>query len=93
MIENISGEEPQIVHFFITVKDSMGHPIQDASVLIRGLGGAGSNITDCLGNTTVFLFVHLEVGVLEGYLDVSVKAPCYTDFSFEDYIKIRKIDG
>ena len=74
----------------VSVCEVDGHPIRNANVIIKGLGGIGSGYTDVNGETTIQISVGLEEGRYEGYLDVSVKAACYETFSQNDMIKIVK---
>jgi len=74
--------------FTVSVSEVDGHPIGNANVIIKGLGGIGSGSTDENGETTIQITVELEEGQYEGYLDVSVKAPCHETFSQNDMIKI-----
>lgn len=90
MVGTISSEEPTEVSFIVFVNDSTGHPVDGASVIVKGLGGAGSNVTDNQGKAEVQITVDIEKGSLEGYLDVIVKTACYNVFSQNDMIKIVK---
>jgi len=72
----------------VYVNSSDGHPIAGANVLIKGLGGAGSGSTDEHGKCVILITVTLESGLHEGYLDLSVKAPCHESFSQDDMVKI-----
>jgi len=74
--------------FTVSVSEVDGHPIGNANVIIKGVGGVGSGSTDENGETTIQITVELEEGQYEGYLDVSVKAPCHETFSQNDMIKI-----
>lgn len=81
---NISAD----FNFTISVSEADGHPIRNANVIIKGLGGIGSGSTDENGEVTIQITVELEDGQYEGYLDVSVKAVCHETFSQNDMIKI-----
>ena len=81
---NISAD----FNFTISVSEAEGHPIRNANVIIKGLGGIGSGSTDENGEVTIQITVELEEGQYEGYLDVSVKAACHETFSQNDMIKI-----
>lgn len=89
MINYISnGSNQASFNIDIYVKDSDGYPIKDALVLIKGLNGINSGYTDLNGKTVVNINVTLQESAYEGYLDISVKAPCYETFSQNDMIKI-----
>jgi len=82
------GNDTAEFNFTISVFGSEGQPIKNANVIIKGLSGIGSSFTDENGITTVQIFVELDKGRFEGYLDVSVKAACHETFSQRDMIKI-----
>ena len=90
LTNTISGDDPFPLNPPITVyvNTSDGHPIAGATVLIKGLNGAGSGSTDENGKSVILITVTLESGLHEGYLDVSVKALCHESFSQDDMIKI-----
>lgn len=90
MIETIPCDNQTPLTFFIFVNDSSGHTVQGASVILIGLGGASSNTTDSSGKTMIDIQCTFEKGMYEGYLDVSVKAPCHETFFYRDLIKIVK---
>ncbi len=85
-VGNVSAD----FNFTFSVIDREGHSIQNANIIIKGLGGIGSGSTDENGEITIQISVELEEGQYEGYLDVSVKAACYDTFSQNDMIKIVK---
>lgn len=91
MLTILAGSEPENVTFTVFVNDTKGHVISGASVIIKGLGGAGSGFSNETGKATIQLQVQLQAGFLEGYLDISVKAGCYNTFEQQDMIKIVKL--
>ena len=82
------GQDSNTFDITIYVNETDGHPIKDANVILKGLGGIGSNSTNKDGKTTIHISVELESGINEGYLDVSVKVPCHETFSHQDMIKV-----
>ena len=82
------GQNSNTFDINIYVNETDGHPIKDANVILKGLGGIGSNSTNKDGKTTIHIAVELENGINEGYLDVSAKVPCHETFSQHDMIKI-----
>jgi len=90
LVASIPSSNSTVVTFIFFVNDSSSHPIQGAVVILKGLGGAGSNITDNQGKTSIQIQVKIPEGSLEGYLDGQVKAVCYNPFSQNDMIKIIK---
>jgi len=83
-----SGSNQETFRINVTVEDKEGYSITDADVLIKGLGDAESNLTDKNGITTIEITPHLKSGVNEGYLDITVKAPCKETFSQNKMIKV-----
>lgn len=90
MVTIIPGSNLENVTFLVTVNDTQGRPLSGASIIIKGLGGAGLGFTDETGNGMVQMQIYLSDGFYEGYLDISVKAPCFTSFEQQDMIKVVK---
>jgi hypothetical protein len=88
MVVILSGNEPENITFIVNITDSNGYPLRDASVIIKGLGGAGSGFSDDNGVALVQLQVQMETGRHEGYLDISVSAPCHEVAELQEMIKI-----
>jgi hypothetical protein len=86
----VQGSEPENVSFFVFVNDSDGFPLSGASVIVKGLGGAGSGVSDNDGKAIVNLEIQLENGTYEGYLDISVRAPCHVPFEYQEIVKVVK---
>jgi hypothetical protein len=91
MITILPGSEPENVTFTVFVNDREGQVISGASVIIKGLGGAGSGVSNETGKATIQLQVQIQDGFFEGYLDISVKAGRYNPFEQQDMIKIVKL--
>jgi len=91
IVNTISGDDPVDLDITVYVNERDGHPIKDANVIIEGLGEIKSGSTDENGKTIIPITVKLENGINEGYLDVSVKAPCHETFSQQDMIKIARV--
>jgi len=88
MVNATDGGNPTEILYHINVTSPEGYPIYGAQVLIKGLSGVVANQTNARGYATVSITVQLEEGVNEGYLDVTVKAPCKETFSQDDLLKI-----
>jgi hypothetical protein len=86
----LPGSEPENVSFAVHVNDTDGHPLSGASVIIKGLGGAGAGFSDKNGQVQIQMQVQLESGLHEGYLDILVQAACYKPFDHRDIIKVVK---
>lgn len=90
MITSLSGEAPENISFIVQVCDIKAHPIQGASIIIKGLGGAGSGFSDMDGKALIHLQVSLDEGLYEGYLDIAVKATCHIPYMQQGMVKIVK---
>lgn len=86
----VQGYDPENVSFIVFVNDSDGFPLSGASVIVKGLGGAGSGFSDNEGKAIVNLEIQLENGTYEGYLDISVRAPCHVPFEHQAIAKVIK---
>jgi hypothetical protein len=90
LITIVPNNTPENVSFIVNVQDADGHPVNGASIIIKGLGGAGAGSTDEQGKATVQIQIQLHEGFYEGYLDILVKAPCHESFEHQDMIKVVK---
>lgn len=90
MMITISGDQAVNATFLVHVNDTKNHPVRDARVILKGLGGAGYGYTDNQGKITLVVQVHLDPGIHEGYLSLSVSAPCHESIEQFDFIKIVK---
>jgi hypothetical protein len=93
MVITLSGDASGNLSFLVNVTEINGYPLRDASVIIDGLGGAGSGFSNDNGTAFVELTVCLESGRREGYLDVSVSAPCHETVALHDMIKIVRSES
>jgi hypothetical protein len=89
-VTTVQGSDPENVSFTVFVNDSDGFPLSGASVIIKGLGGAGSGVSENDGKALVNLEIQLENGTYEGYLDISVRAPCHVPFEYQAIAKVVK---
>lgn len=90
LVASLQSNDPENVTFTVFVNDTDGHPLCGASVIITGLGGAGSGFSDKDGKTIVQTQVQLKDGIYEGYLDIVVKAACHEPFEHQAIIKVVK---
>lgn len=91
-VTTVQGSNPENVSFTVFVNDTDGFPLSGASVIIKGLGGAGSGFSDKNGNVFIRMQVSLENATYEGYLDISVRAPCHVPYEHKDIVKVVKRD-
>jgi hypothetical protein len=89
-ITYLSGDNPQNVTFVVFVNDTDGHPIDNATVVIKGLGGAGGGFSDKNGRVIIQIQVQLDDDIYEGYLDIYVKSVCHVSFEHQDMVKVVK---
>lgn len=90
MITVLSGDDLENISFIVFVNDTKAHPLMGASVIIKGLGGAGSGFSNKDGKAVIQLQVSLEQGLYEGYLDISVKATCHNPYEQQGIVKVVK---
>ncbi len=90
MITVLSGDDLENISLIVFVNDTKAHPLMGASVIIKGLGGAGSGFSDKDGKAVIQLQVSLEQGFYEGYLDISVKATCHNPYEQQGIVKVVK---
>jgi len=90
IMTTLQGSEPENVSFIVFVNDTTGHPLSGAVVIIKGLGGAGSGFSNKTGKAVIQIQVQLKDGIYEGYLDISVKAPCHMPVEHQEMIKVVK---
>jgi len=88
MVNTITTGDSETFFLSVNVTDDEGFPISGANVMIKGLGGAGSNNTDIHGRTTIETTAWLQSGQNEGYLDITVKCGCFETFSQTSMIKV-----
>jgi len=93
MVAFVPGNDSTNLTFTVNVSERGGQPLQGASVIIRGLGGAGAGFTDDFGVAIISLGVHMERGIHEGYLGISVSAPCHELVLYQELIKIVHSDS
>ena len=84
----LSEDGPANVTYIVYVNETDGHSLSGASIIIKGLGGAGTGFSDETGKASILLQVQLENGLHEGYLDICVKAACHETFEHQDVIKV-----
>jgi hypothetical protein len=90
MITTISNDQAANATFLVHVNDTNSHPVRGARVIIKGLGGACYGYTDNQGKINLVVQVHLDPGIHEGYLSLSVSSPCHESCEQSDIIKIVK---
>jgi hypothetical protein len=90
IVTTLSVSEPENISLTVYVNETKGQPLSGASVIIKGLGGAGSGFSDNNGKVQIQLRVQLQRGVYEGYLSISVKAACHEPFEHQDMLKVVK---
>ncbi len=89
MVNKITGDDNyETFDITIEVFDEDGYPIENANIIIKGLGAAVAGNTNNNGIKDLSITPFLETGVYEGYLDLIVKAPCKETFSQTKMIKI-----
>ena len=81
-----------LINLSISVSSTTsGRPIKDAIVIVEGLNGFTSALTDSNGRTNISISITFPRYTREGYLDVTVKSPYYSTFHQEDTIRVIQI--
>ena len=82
------GKNKESFTIFVHVSDKNGFNIQDANIIIKGLGDAEINKTNEKGISKLELTPYLAPGINEGYLDIEIQSSCKESFSQNKLIKI-----
>jgi hypothetical protein len=79
----------------VKVVDINGDPIEGASVIVHGLSGAGSDVTDRYGIAYLSKTnnVNLNSNQNSGYMTLEVSAPGYNTFKNENAIAVVRVDS
>ena len=77
----------------VKVADDKGNPISGASVIIHGLGGAGSDVTNDEGYAFVKNTNSIELNANQdsGYLTMEVSAPGYYTYKNENALAVIRV--
>ncbi|HEY3273287.1 MAG TPA: carboxypeptidase regulatory-like domain-containing protein [Methanocella sp.] len=78
----------------VKVVDAKGDPIEGASVIVHGLSGAGSDITDRYGVAYLSKTnnVNLNSNQNSGYMTLEVSASGYNTYKNENAIAVVRVD-
>lgn len=95
IIGSTIASSPFAIDVMISVADPDGYPVRDANVVLRGLGGVATNITDdngrCLLSTDTTSGgspVSLGPNQNEGTMDLSISTDGFYDFEKTDAVMI-----
>ena len=77
----------------VMVADDKGNPVSGASVIIHGLGGAGSDVTNDEGKAFVKNTNSIELNPNQdsGYLTMEVSAPGYYTYKNENALAVIRV--
>lgn len=91
VVHTLSGGSSSMTVFLdVYVRDSDGHPVKGANIIVNGLGGVGQNFTNGRGYANVSLDVSIHSSSSEGYLDVKVKSGCFNDKILDNAVKVTR---
>jgi hypothetical protein len=78
----------------VKVADDKGNPISGASVIIHGMGGAGSDVTNDEGSAFVDNTNSIELNANQdsGYLTMEVTASGYYTYKNENALAVIRVD-
>lgn len=88
------GSENKTWSCSVLVTDDKGNPVSGASVVIHGLGGAGSDVTNDEGKAFVdnTNSISLNPNQDSGYLAMEVSAPGYYTYKNENALAVIRVD-
>jgi|Deesub1362A_J573_1020465.scaffolds.fasta_scaffold00160_46 hypothetical protein len=88
-----SGEISSSFKAIVRVVDVDGNPVSGANVVISGLGGAGSNVTNSTGIAVIesAADIHLNENQNEGYLSIEVTASGFNNYRNDNAIKVVRV--
>jgi hypothetical protein len=78
----------------VKVVDAKGDPVEGASVIVHGLSGAGSDVTDRYGVAYLSKTnnVNLNSNQNSGYMTLEVSASGYNTFKNENAVAVVRVD-
>ncbi len=93
IVDSTVANSPFDVDVDISVSDPDGYPVRDANVILRGLGGVATGITDNDGNCSLSTTsssspVSLGSNQNEGTLDLTISANGFYDFEKTDAVMV-----
>ncbi len=95
IVDSTVASSPFTVITKISVKDPDGYPVRDANVVLRGLGGVATNVTDDTGccvlvtdSSSNGAQVSLGTNQNEGSMDLTISADGFYDYEKTDAVRV-----
>ncbi|TGC08139.1 carboxypeptidase-like regulatory domain-containing protein [Methanolobus halotolerans] len=95
IIDSTTANSPFAIDVELSVTDPDGYPVRDANVVLRGLGGVATSVTDDTGycklttsNTTSGDEISLGANQNEGSMDLTISADGFYDYEKTNAVRI-----
>jgi hypothetical protein len=95
IVDSTIAQSPFAVEVKVTAKDPDGYPVRDANVVLRGLGGVATNVTDDNGCCVLITDssnngaqVSLAPNQNEGSMDLKISANGFYDYEKTDAVMV-----
>lgn len=95
IVDSSIAQSPFTVEVKVTAKDPDGYPVRDANVVLRGLGGVATNVTDDSGSCVLITDsssngaeVSLASNQNEGSMDLTISANGFYDYEKTDAVMV-----
>ncbi len=95
IVDSSIAQNPFTVEVKVTAKDPDGYPVRDANVVLRGLGGVATNVTDDSGSCVLITDssnngaeVKLASNQNEGSMDLTISANGFYDYEKTDAVMV-----
>ena len=90
LVYKVNGSSGMI-NLSIYVSSTNGKPVDNAVIIVHGLGGFASAVTNASGRVNVSISIVFPRYIHEGYLDVTVKAQGFSKFFQENMIRVIQV--
>ena len=95
IVDSAVAKSPFVVEVKVSAKDPDGYPVRDANVVLRGLGGVATNVTDDNGCCTLITDssnsgapISLAANQNEGTMDLTISANGFYDYEKTDAVMV-----
>ncbi|MDW7732457.1 MAG: carboxypeptidase regulatory-like domain-containing protein [Methanolobus sp.] len=95
IVASATANSPFAIDVELSVTDPDGYPVRDANVVLRGLGGVATSVTDDIGycklttsSTANGDEVSLGANQNEGSMDLTISADGFYDYEKTDSVRI-----
>jgi len=95
IVSSATANSPFAIDVELSVTDPDGYPVRDANVVLRGLGGVATSVTDddgyCMlttSNTSSGDEISLGANQNEGSMDLTISADGFYDYEKTDAVRV-----